>query len=110
MTLSYVGCVFLCGVDLFFPLSSLVPFSQAYLEFFASPEFVGALLEVLPKYESVNYHILNREVSFSLSSPFLSPLPSLPQSLPVSPHLSPRLFPPLSPCLSPHLSLSPPLL
>lgn len=33
---------------------------QAYLEFFASPKFTSALLEVLPSYQWVNYHIVNK--------------------------------------------------
>ena len=33
---------------------------QAYLEFFASPKFTSVLLEVLPSYQWVNYHIVNK--------------------------------------------------
>lgn len=33
------------------------------MEFFASPDFVELLLEVLPSYQWVNYHIVNKEVS-----------------------------------------------
>ena len=36
---------------------------QAYLEFFACPEFVKALLDVLADYPLVNYHIINRKVT-----------------------------------------------
>ena len=50
----------LCGIDVS-PSSSL----QAYLEFFASPEFVALLLDVLKSYPLVNYHIVNKEVSSS---------------------------------------------
>ena len=35
---------------------------QAYLEFFASPEFVQTLLDILPSYPFINYHVVNREV------------------------------------------------
>ena len=38
---------------------SLFP-SQAYLEFFASPNFTAVLQEVLPSYPWVNYHIVNK--------------------------------------------------
>ena len=41
---------------------SLLPCSQAYLEFFTNPAFVEQMLEVLRNYPSVNYHIVNREV------------------------------------------------
>ena len=48
------------------PLPSLPPsylFSwQAYLEFFTKPLLARALLEVLPKYPQVNYHIINKNV------------------------------------------------
>lgn len=39
------------------------PLPQAYLEFFTSRETVGALLQVLKKYElRVNYHIVDVKV------------------------------------------------
>ena len=41
---------------------------QAYLEFFASPEFVEVLLDVLQQYPLINYHVVSKEVSFSLCS------------------------------------------
>ena len=34
---------------------------QAYLEFFASSSFVDHMIQVLPQYPLVNYHIVNRE-------------------------------------------------
>lgn len=43
-------------------LRSLFSLPQAYLEFFASPEFVDVMLEVLRNYPLVNYHIVNRKV------------------------------------------------
>lgn len=36
-------------------------YQKAYLEFFASQEFVTCLLEVLKNYPLVNYHIINRK-------------------------------------------------
>ena len=36
---------------------------KAYLEFFASPEFVKILLKVIELYPLVNYHIVNRKVN-----------------------------------------------
>jgi len=36
---------------------------QAYLEFFASSEIVHSLLHVMPRYPSVNFHIINKNVS-----------------------------------------------
>lgn len=38
-------------------------YQKAYLEFFARPEVVDALLEVLQQYPLVNYHIVDKTVS-----------------------------------------------
>ncbi|CAN0302219.1 unnamed protein product [Lampetra fluviatilis] len=49
-------------------------FQKAYLEFFASPELVSALLEVLPQYEPrVNYHIINQQGEAMTNAPDLRP-------------------------------------
>ena len=39
-------------------------YQKAYLEFFTSKENASALKQVLPLFPRVNYHIVNRDVSF----------------------------------------------
>lgn len=41
-------------------------YQKAYLEFFTSKENVDALLNVLPLFPRINYHIINRDVSSRL--------------------------------------------
>ena len=45
-------------------INAMTIFSQAYLEFFTCKEVVDILLEVLKEYPQVNYHVVNREVSW----------------------------------------------
>lgn len=43
-------------------------YQKAYLEFFASREFVAGLIEVLPSYPWVNYHIVNKEATMDITN------------------------------------------
>ena len=38
-------------------------YQKAYLEFFISREYAGALIRVLPYFSRVNYHVVSRDVS-----------------------------------------------
>ena len=42
-------------------------YQKAYLEFFTCKENVEALIQVLPKFPNVNYHIINKSVCSSVS-------------------------------------------
>ena len=46
-------------------------YQKAYLEFFTSKENVDALLNVLPLFPRINYHIINRSVSISYKTNYI---------------------------------------